>query len=573
MRDYAVYFRLIRNLTIKDFEYKKIIPIRVEKYLELSSQGEEIENPFQDIISGCGSSMTQEVLRYLINNENSFLEQAYANSNITRISLNGIEKDGSVGIIRSFSKSDLVMRIEIAYTQGLITEEEYKKTEKLRERVKFEQLQKEYEDETIHFKYHSGEYTIPIMTFFDILSLDKDQLELLITNSTIAGIPKEEFVASMQSFFRMAKPHEKYVLPYKMLLNKNYLENNVDTYAIDEFSSDLPEYVEHIKVDEELMKTILSTLPKDFTLLEQAYYIYRQLCKTFTYDEEWYASSGMGDHCNNHRDIEYISKLNFENNEVVCHDFNAIYSKFLEKLGISYNYTSRCDYGKGHAALEFVAGKFFVSADSVTSIILGDLPKAKLGQPLVGFEIKNYNQDTIDEFNQSLEKVDEYIKSVEQEQQNYTDIIEQYSQMRINNIKLSPQERRDILFEKINNSTLPVTDSLTYIHLLEKRLFPILESHHCKSYFVSDANPPKERDKSATVAVIICFNPTGDIRVNITENEYYTYIPTEGITKTSKEALQENIKTGRFNSISEHVGAIPGLNLESDTTYTGANHK
>ena len=62
-------------------------------------------------------------------------------------------------------------------------------------------------------------------------------------------------------------------------------------------------------------------------------------------------------------------------------------------------------YGAGHANLEFRSDKFLVSADSVTSILQGDIMQAKLNQPLVGLKCVNRNQQTQQEFKQSLTKM------------------------------------------------------------------------------------------------------------------------------------------------------------------------
>ena len=422
MKDYAVYFRLLKNFSqFKEFDHHRVIPITSEKYFELE-KGENIENPLSCYIDEYDTIITIDIIRYLINNERHILERIYSDTTPI-IEINTFEKDGNCDFVIGFSKSDFIMRIEQAYQNGLITEEEYQKTSKMRKAVQFEQLLEEFNDQTMYFNCYSGKYEIPVKDYFDILKLEKEELNKLLENWPSTMIPKEEFIASMKSFFLMSSIFDRYIVPRKMISNKYYLESKVDTYAA--AFKPLPEYVSDIKINDALRVNILSSLPNDFTNLEKAYYVYYQLCKTLTYDEEWYASGGLGDNCENHKNINYISQINEDNKEVVCHDFNAIYSKFLELLGIKYKYPSIREDGVGHAYLEFATDKFYVSADAVTSILSGDLPNAKLGQKLVGFKLKNSNVKTQEEFKKSIQKVDEYIKTEEEKERIFENAVEE----------------------------------------------------------------------------------------------------------------------------------------------------
>ena len=98
----------------------------------------------------------------------------------------------------------------------------------------------------------------------------------------------------------------------------------------------LPKYMDEAELNQELKKEIMSIVPERFTPLEKAFYIYKELCKRFTYDEEQLAGLTNAIYTINHRDIERIKKINSNNNKIICHEFSVIYAKFLEKIGIDY---------------------------------------------------------------------------------------------------------------------------------------------------------------------------------------------------------------------------------------------
>ena len=95
--------------------------------------------------------------------------------------------------------------------------------------------------------------------------------------------------------------------------------------------------------------------------------------------------------------IEDLQRLNTnKNNKLVCYEFNMIYSIFLNKLGINFISLDRCgspikdeDYANVHASIKSKVGDYLVFADSVTSILGGDLINAKLDEPLLGITCKN----------------------------------------------------------------------------------------------------------------------------------------------------------------------------------------
>ena len=146
-----------------------------------------------------------------------------------------------------------------------------------------------------------------------------------------------------------------------------------------------------------------------------------------------------------------------------------MYAKLLSKLGIHFassygknafgmeNPFGEADYGKGHANLEFRAGKFLVSADSVTSILNGDIMQAKLNQRLVGIKCNNRNKKTQQEFQAALTKMYRLIAQQEKGREEVQvervetldELLAEYSQETENIRDVSINERLSILINKV----------------------------------------------------------------------------------------------------------------------------
>jgi hypothetical protein len=154
------------------------------------------------------------------------------------------------------------------------------------------------------------------------------------------------------------------------------------------------------------------------------------MCKILTYDEEFYAVNQKGEVAKKHEQIENINNITPQNNKVVCYEFNAIYAKLLEELGINFEVksaTGKDDFGGGHAYLEFRDGKFLLMADSVISILNSDLFNAKMNLCLNGLSCINTNSDTRKEFQEIAAKVYGLIVLQEKEsKEDFDEILEDY---------------------------------------------------------------------------------------------------------------------------------------------------
>lgn len=570
MKDYAVYFRLLREpALLLELTLWKTFPIREELFKDLLSISPLNNRTNSELTSNLlydkGSDISVGIIKYLLKKQLKFLEKMYENDEKFSIDIFPIDKNANYDASYTYPKAILMEKIEEAYNQGQLTEEEYASVTNLREKVTYEKMIMDYKTETINCKSTRGEYNIPFTLFLEILSLPPKVLEEKLKNDSIAGIPKEEFVYSLNTFFRTEHLFQKYMFPHYMIINQNYMSSMVDTMALEKIFIQLPKYTSEVEVDNQLWNEILDKVPNEFTKLEKAYYIYYQLCKMFTYDEEYFALGGKVPKTSEHFDVNHIKQINASKNDVICYEFNAIYSKFLDSLGIPYEYVGAYSYGEGHTHLNCVIDEFYISVDSTFSVIYGDMPAAKQNLSLNGFRILNDKENTKEKFKQSIVKVNEYIKKESENEQAFESLIKSYqdSEGTISDC-LSSEERFEILLTSIETCTLPPTDSLGYINTMTKNLFSYERKKCCKNLFVRDTEPPEIRNKNYGVSVIICYNPI-DINENTDNNQYYIYTPMVGIKQVTKEELERQFFSEKYQYITTYEDTIPGIN------YTGGS--
>lgn len=564
MKDLKVYLRVLKRLSyLKQLDLSGSILLTEEKYDDLIRKTEIIDDPFERNTNYYSSTMSIGLLKYLINSNFNILNRQLSEKDQSEIIVLPIDKRGSFDAALSYPKASFARKVEEAYRQGWLTDKEYEKVLPIVEETKYEKLLESCEDQYLNIKDNGVEHNIPVSTFFKILNLPLEDLEKVLQRETICGMPKEVFIHNMNSFFSINETFKRYQVPRTMLVNHTHINDTIDLSVQRASLRKLPDYASEVEVNEELWNEVISSIPEDFTPLEKAYYIYYELCKTFTYDEEYFAAQGHGNSVIKHSDVSYISNLNSKNNELVCYEFNAIYSKFLECLGAKVEYVGSQDYTtRNHASLRFALGKFLVYADSLNGIVSGDLPRAKMHQSLHGFYLDNYLKSTIQEFNDSIEKVNNYIKEKEAKEEDYLSLIEDYKKSTIQGIELTNEEKRDILLNGVSTCTLPVMDSLTYIVQLTSSLFPKSPTSNCQSYFIRDNYPEESRDLTEGVAVVICFNGKSPIKEELPSNEYYIYRPSQGITKISQEGLNACFDNNQYEELNSHKANIPGIRVK-----------
>ena len=290
-----------------------------------------------------------------------------------------------------------------------------------------------------------------------------------------------------------------------------------------------------------------------------------------TYDEEYYAVNQKGIATEKHKSTDYVSTITLENNKVVCFEFNLIYSKLLNQLGIHFSsdYKGMVGeaYGEGHANLEFRSDKFLISADSVTSILQGDIMQAKLNQPLVGLKCINRNQQTQQEFKDSLSKMYQLIaqldKSISENHQvehiqTLDELLEEYSLVTQNIQDIDLNERLSILINKVNSTKMIGIDSLSYVLQLRKILFTEEQRKNNIGVTIVRNNEPFEEGRVAMASAIFTLNAKS-FEEHPAQNIYYYFNPNHEFTAISQEELQAKFNDGKLDYVEKDDPRIPEI--------------
>ena len=519
-----------------------------------------------------------EFLKKILNND-FYFEYAlkYFKNEIDKFEVSYVIH-GDIGHGISYKKNVIIRAMEqlILSNKIKLEDSELKKYEMLKKEVTYAKFLEEYKWQTYNIEIDHINYSIPVDQLISLMQMPDSQFENLCSNNdfkTINSIPKEHFVYAACKFFEENKILTDYLIP-KNVLN-HYKDINslqkIDLEAINKLLVTKDTKYKLIQVAPELEQAIISEMPSDFTDLEKAIYIYIKMCKLLTYDDEYYAVNQRGLAAEKHKDTDYISLINLTNNKVVCFEFNIIYSKLLSKLGINFvsNYRNVIGeaYGDSHANLEFRSGKFLVFADSVISIIKGDLTKAKLNQELEGIKCLNINKNTQQEFNNILTKVYQLIIQQEQNKvnskekksnQELEELLVEYSKTTSNVKPISLKERISIMIEKVNSTGMVGIDSLSYILELKNILFNEKQRINNIKITIIRNNNPLEKEKVATASAIIALN-NQNFKDFPNQNIYYYFNSNQAFVPISREELQNNFNEGIFEYIENDSPKIPGI--------------
>lgn len=340
----------------------------------------------------------------------------------------------------------------------------------------------------------------------------------IFKNENIAGISLETYCKLLNYTFKKTIDNN-YEIP-------TYLEKRIKELitslkvVIDYFKeqeNDATKSLGKVKINEELKKVILKDLDDSLTPLEKAIYIYLRLCKYLTYDAKFYLSDGFREE-QSHRTIEDISKINSEKNRVVCYDFNMLYAKFLQELGLKPVIFGRVAYSENHETLEVLFSNLILKADSTTSFFKNDLTNAKLGLPLKGLKCLTENEIAQKEFSDSLNKVYELFKKEENKAYDEFDsLLKEYQILNSIEFKTPLKERVEIMCSALTSSSLTDMDLMSYALELKNILFS--KEEFLENIFFSILGMKKDDLK---LVAILAYNKKG-FKVSGEDTIYYLY--------------------------------------------------
>lgn len=475
-------------------------------------------------------------------------------------------------IIRGIEKLILDNKLNLTFL-------EKRRFNKLKSIINFNSMLNDFKDGYYKIIIDDIEYLIKYENIFDILNLNDENFKDFCDNddyNVVSGIYKEHLVYAIIKFIDDYKIFDNYLVPDSYL--KRYSEicsmQLVDIEAVNKFLIIADTKYKGVEIDNDFVFDILDGFPDSASKLEQVIYIYIKLCKKLTYDDEYYAVNQEVDPTDRHRNLDNVSCINSKNNKVVCYEFNMIFAKFLDMLNLNFksNYLNNYSeaYGKGHVFIEFRCGKFLVRADSVTSILHGDLMQAKINLPLNGIVCLNTNNNTQEEFKNAYFNMYNLVINQENSLDNNNDNLEmrdidnlmfQYS-FNLHNFKdVSLEKRLSILINKVNGKGLIGIDALSYLLMLSKNIFSEEERLNNIKFNIIRNNNPLDHDKYAMASLIISLNKDG-FNGNKDENVYFYYNPNEELLSISLDDLESRFNVGTFDYIESTDKKIPGIKVK-----------
>ena len=485
---------------------------------------------------------------------------------------------GDTGGSIYYQKPQIIKGLEqlILLKRLVLQPEEKQKYEKLRENISFERFLAKNKGNNYNIFIDGNKYSIPIDQIVSLMQLSEEEFDRLCSSNEIKNIhdiPKEHFIYACYIYFREQKVFEEYLVPavIKDRFDDIKALQKIDLQAINKYLETEDSKFKNVQIDINLKKAIMTGMPQNACDLEKAVYIYIKMCKILTYDEEYYAVNQKGSVAKKHEDINHVSTITPSNNKVVCFEFNLIYSKLLDSLGIKFrsDYKNMVGeaYGFGHANLEFRSGKYLVSADSVTSILQGDMMQAKLNQPLVGLKCINRNVNTQQEFKSIVSKMYELI--VKQEHQleeipkvehieTFEELMAEYLRTTTNVKEVTLNEKLAILIAKVNATKMVGIDSLSYVLQLRKVLFNEQERQNNIAVTIIRNNEPFASERVARPSAIFTLNKQS-FESNSDQNIYYYYNPNADLVFISREELQAKFNNGLFEYVEKDDPRIPGI--------------
>lgn len=573
----------MEDLTIEQYMEKYPYLKELAKYTIFTSKEDVEKLKNGDNIKIDHQNVSIEFLKRILNND-LYFEYAlkYFKGDINAFAVTYII-EGDTGASIHYKKTTIIRGIEQLVSSGqiILNQVEQERLNSLKNSISFKKFLEELKEDNYNINIDGTEYSIPVEQIINFMQLPNEQFDNLCSNveiQEINGVKKEYFIYAAFNFFRENQITEEYLLPEIIVDHYNEINSlqKIDLQAINKHLKTEDTIYKKVQIDNGLENEILSRLPQDATLLEKAIYIYIKMCKLLTYDDEYYAVNQKGSATLKHKNADHVSSISLENNKVVCFEFNLIYTKLLDKLGIHFKsyYKSLVGekYGSGHVELDFRVGKFLVSADSVTSILLGDITKAKLNQPLIGIKCINRNLQTEKDFNESLTKMYKLIASQEknidevrvEHVETLEELLKEYSLTTENLQDISLNERLSILITKVNSTKFVGIDSLSYVLQLGKILFTAEQLKNNISATILRNNLPIDEETIAMASVIFTINEQG-----FTErpdlNIYFYFNPNSELVPISKEELQNRFNDGVFEYILEKDPKIPGITEKGET--------
>lgn len=396
------------------------------------------------------------------------------------------------------------------------------------------------------------EYTINKIKDLKVKNVDDDFINSLF--SGILSLSQKEIAYVMlsenNSFMEDKLIDDKVKNTLRNNITKDFIDTKINDYVNRKKDNPLSEKE---LMNEELKKEIISSIPSDYTKLEQCIYLYIKLCQTLSYDNSYYVNSKQ--FLQMHEDFSNLKKITSQNPNAVCYEFVTLYSELLKKIGIKSNVSTSFYYEAdendkliadsfrdNHASLDYNVDSIIISADSTNSILNGDFINAKMGNRLNGLKCKNINEVDKLAFESALENV--YSKFEKNNGfKKYNDEV----------VDLPLTERLKQLFNDITNLDVQGVDFVSYVTNLKHKYF----SQDELQWNIAINYVGKNDGVNQYPVVIFSIN-TNDI-INVPEDtvQYLYDTKNHQLTKYDNQELKELFNSELFKL--EETKDIPGI--------------
>ena len=475
------------------------------------------------------------------------VNSSYYNLKIVCVGKNEILKEVSISIADA---------IRVIKDKIILNEEEQKKLDSLIQKCSKENLIEKSRGKKFSYILEGENITVDENDFLEVFLSSQKEFKYYTNQESLFGVENRKFFYGLNKYLTENKIIRKYTLPNMLITRnmrlKNFAYVDYESFNITKVAKDS---IYDVELTDELKQQIYKDMPEAYDGLEKAIYVYIMLCKTFSYDHQYFIADDREKYGKKYKDIARIGNIKSGDNTLVCYEFNAIYSKFLEHLNIKHHVNSNSDiYGKGHTSIVFKENEYIVMTDAVTSIFSGDLINAKLNIDLDGIKCLNVNATTKYNFENKKEEIYKYIK------ENCDYRIDLKDFLRINK---KEEEKKDfttkimMIIEQIHKSKLKPMDNIGYLTRLTKIFFTTTELKKNVSVIVLKENI----HGLEYPAVVICINENGDMNKD-KNNKYYKYDLKGNIEEVSKESLEKDFKSLKLEYLESHARRIPQVNIK-----------
>jgi len=291
--------------------------------------------------------------------------------------------------------------------------------------------------------------------------------------------------------------------------------------------------------------------------LAEMFYVYFKLCSILDYDSRFWVSDQLGGpYAKEHSKLSRLSQITPENNDIICYEFNVLFSRMLEKIGIESSIKAKADinimftiYGQEHIDLEIPTnqfnGKFF--GDYLVFRGYIDVNSIKIADEKILFNLglKQAEKSLANNVLQIVKeqtKLEERKQSLKQKTEEETKLLEQlYKNLGENkDITLGDQEKLKILFEQISKIDLNTFASVEYARKLHKVISSSLTESKTKYVSIRE-RVGKEKDCYDMVGMFVIETKNGISYIKLT--------PPNKLKSISHDDLEKDFMSGKLDYI------------------------